>query len=134
MDDLLNQRCLGSGIFVTPAILLKATGSPGASLLLWMLGAITGICALLIWLEFGLSTPKYWVPNRHADDSLAEGESLQCVPRSGGEKNYVSSNAYLVPRKSSLLMIRYSSNTFTARPQLGNCGLRACMVSSTSLW
>ena len=83
------NRAIGSGVFVTPAILLKATGSPGASLLLWTLGAVTSICSLLVWLEFGLSIPKFELPNRNMDDSLAEGESLQSVPRSGGEKNYL---------------------------------------------
>ena len=83
------NRAIGSGVFVTPAILLKATGSPGASLLLWTLGAITGICSLLVWLEFGLSIPKFELQNRNDDDSPAEGESLHSVPRSGGEKNYL---------------------------------------------
>lgn len=85
----LNKWKLGTGVFVTPAILLKATGSPGASLLLWSLGAITSICSLLVWLEFGLSIPKFELPNRKEDDSPAEGVSLQNVPKSGGEKNYV---------------------------------------------
>ena len=85
----LNKWKIGTGVFVTPAILLKATGSPGASLLLWSLGAITSICSLLIWLEFGLSIPKYKLQNRNEDDSVAEGFSLQNVPKSGGEKNYV---------------------------------------------
>lgn len=79
---------------MTPAILLKATGSPGASLLLWSLGAIVGMCALLVWLEFGLSIPKFELQNRNDDDTLAEGESLQCVPRSGGEKNYASNGLH----------------------------------------
>lgn len=86
----LTLRTKGSGVFVTPAILLKATGSPGASLLLWTLGAVTGICSLLVWLEFGLSIPKFELQNWNKDDTPAEGESLQSVPRSGGEKNYVS--------------------------------------------
>ena len=47
---------LGTGVFITPAILLRATGSPGASLLLWSLGAITRMCSLLVWLEFGLQS------------------------------------------------------------------------------
>lgn len=80
---------LGTGVFITPAILLRATGSPGASLLLWSLGAITGMCSLLVWLEFGLSIPKFELQNRNDDGSPAEGVSLQNVPRSGGEKNYV---------------------------------------------
>ena len=77
---------------MTPANLLKATGSPGASLLLWTLGAITGMSSLLVWLEFGLSIPKFELQNHNQDGNLGEGESLQCVPRSGGEKNYVSSH------------------------------------------
>lgn len=47
------------------------------------------MCALLVWLEFGLSIPKFTLQNRNEDGSFAEGESLQCVPRSGGEKNYL---------------------------------------------
>ena len=85
----LNKWKLGTGVFITPAILLKALGSPGASLLLWSLGAITRMCSLLVWLEFGLSIPKFELPNRKDDDAPAEGVSLQNVPRSGGEKNYV---------------------------------------------
>lgn len=57
--------------------------------MLWVLGAISGMCALLVWLEFGLSIPKFELQNRNDDDSPAQGTSLQCVPRSGGEKNYV---------------------------------------------
>lgn len=131
MDVLLIHNLSGSGIFVTPAILLKATGSPGASLLLWSLGAVTGICALMIWLEFGLSIPKYWMPNRHSDDSLAEGESLQCVPRSGGEKNYVSCDDYLYSCKAHVVLL-YSSNTSSALQDLEKYVLPVCMVSSMS--
>ena len=87
----------GSGIFVTPAILLKATGSPGASLVLWFLGGMSSLCALLIWLEFSFSIPKFWVPKRNDDDSKAEGEVLECVPRSGGEKNFVSTRIIVPP-------------------------------------
>ena len=85
----LNKWKLGTGVFVTSAILLKATGSPGASLLLWTLGAITSICSLLVWLEFGLSIPKFELQNWDEADSPAEGVSWQNVPKSGGEKNYV---------------------------------------------
>ena len=72
--------------------MLKATGSVGVSLLLWTLGAIIGMSALLVWLELGLSIPKYELPTRElSTESREEGEtSLQSVPRNGGEKNYVS--------------------------------------------
>lgn len=82
---------LGSGIYVTPAIVLKATGSVGVSLLLWTLGSVIGMSALFVWLELGLSIPKYELPITESAEGGEEGASaLQSVPRNGGEKNYVS--------------------------------------------
>ncbi|KAL8677593.1 MAG: hypothetical protein Q9186_006002 [Xanthomendoza sp. 1 TL-2023] len=84
------NRTIGSGIFVTPAIVLKSTGSVGASLLLWSFGTIIGMSALLVWLELGLSLPKFELPNKDDNDTIVDGgTSLQCVPRNGGEKNYL---------------------------------------------
>ncbi|KAL8953687.1 MAG: hypothetical protein Q9222_000471 [Ikaeria aurantiellina] len=84
------NRTIGSGIFVTPAIVLRSTDSVGASLLLWALGCIIGMSALLIWLELGLSIPKFELPNRDENETVRDrGTSLQCVPRNGGEKNYL---------------------------------------------
>ncbi|KAL9592481.1 MAG: hypothetical protein Q9179_006677 [Wetmoreana sp. 5 TL-2023] len=84
------NRTIGSGIFVTPAIVLRATSSVGASLLFWAFGTIVGMSALLIWLELGLSIPKFELAERDENDTVIEGQtSLQCVPRNGGEKNYL---------------------------------------------
>lgn len=80
---------IGSGIFVSPAIVLKTTGSPGISLLLWVVGGVVGMSALFVWLEFGLSIPKFELLNRAEDGTPLGGESMQCVTRNGGEKNYV---------------------------------------------
>lgn len=77
---LILNRTIGSGIFVTPTTILRATNSVGISLLFWAIGGLLSMCALLVWLEFGLSTPRRRVA----------GGNVQCVPRSGGEKNYVS--------------------------------------------
>ena len=81
--------CPGSGIYVTPAIVLRATNSVGVSLLLWTLGAIFGICGLLVWLELGLSIPKFHNPEQTTDPLLDDDGAFENVPRSGGEKNYV---------------------------------------------
>ena len=71
--------------------MLKGTGTVGASLFLWTAGAVIGMCALMVWLELGLSVPKFELLNRDEGNTDHEGQStLQCVPRSGGEKNYVS--------------------------------------------
>ena len=76
----LTERITGSGIFVTPGKVLKGTGSVGISMILWAIGAVVCMCALLVWLEFGLSIPREYVGGRERG-----------VPRSGGEKNFVSS-------------------------------------------
>lgn len=79
----------GSGIFVSPGIVLRATGSVGVSLLLWTLGAIAGMAGLLVWLELGLSIPKFQPPDT-ANEPRREGEKpFISIPRNGGEKNYV---------------------------------------------
>lgn len=86
---LIVNRTIGTGIYVMPAIALKATNSVRISLIFWSLGAIFGISGVLVWLELGLSIPKF----RPADLGLEpqrEGEgAFECVPRSGGEKNYL---------------------------------------------
>ena len=74
---------------MTPAIVLRATNSVGVSLLLWSLGAIFGLCGLLVWLELGLSIPKFQNPDETTDPLLDGEGAFENVPRSGGEKNYV---------------------------------------------
>lgn len=80
---LILNRTIGSGIFVTPVKVLNGTGSVGASILLWTLGAVVATCGLLVWLELGLSLPLRVVQTM---PGIFERKS---VPRSGGEKNYV---------------------------------------------
>ncbi|KAL8877564.1 MAG: hypothetical protein Q9198_004439, partial [Flavoplaca austrocitrina] len=84
---LILNRTIGSGIYVTPAIVLRATNSVGISLLLWTFGAVFGLCGLLVWLELGLSIPKFQ-PQEEGAASIDGDGPLENVPRSGGEKNY----------------------------------------------
>ncbi|KAL8770393.1 MAG: hypothetical protein Q9209_003819 [Squamulea sp. 1 TL-2023] len=85
---LILNRTIGSGIFVTPAIVLRATNSVGVSLLLWTFGAIFGMCGLLVWLELGMSIPKFQPPEEGTGSLDGEGP-YENVPRNGGEKNYL---------------------------------------------
>ena len=72
--------------------MLKSTGSVGASLLLWSVGPVVAISALLCWLELGLSIPKFKIPKSDSEHHHEGGGEIkeENVPRSGGEKNYVS--------------------------------------------
>jgi hypothetical protein len=51
---------------------------------MWSFGAVVATCGLLVWLELGLSIP---LRNVQVMPGIFERKS---VPRSGGEKNYVS--------------------------------------------
>lgn len=84
---LIVNRVVGTGIYTTPAQIIKSTNSVGATLLFWVLGGImtVGECLLtpgvLFW--YGFLT------------SMAAGlfvylEFGTAIPRSGGEKIYVS--------------------------------------------
>ena len=78
---LILNRTIGSGIFLTPYRILAGTGCVGGALMLWTLGFLISLCGLYCWLECGLSMPQRTV----------RGETEpRGVPRSGGEKNYVS--------------------------------------------
>lgn len=89
---------------MVPALVLKSTGSVGISLLLWAFGAIVGMSALLVWLELGLSVPKFEVPDRDSTKPYREGETaLQSVPRNGGEKNYLE-HIYKAPKVRTTCM------------------------------
>jgi amino acid transporter len=57
---------IGTAIFATPSSIAASVGSPGAVLLLWLVGLLLSYCGMLIWIELG------WM-----------------MPRSGGEKVYL---------------------------------------------
>ncbi|OHF03801.1 methionine permease [Colletotrichum orchidophilum] len=89
---LVISRVIGSGIFATPGAILRSVGSPGLSLLLWIVGAIVAACGLMISLEFG-----------------------SMLPRSGGDKVYLEFT-YRQPRflASTLIAIQVVLLGFTA--------------------
>lgn len=63
---LVISRVLGSGIFATPGTIIRAVGSIGLALSLWVVGAVVAACGLAVALEYG-----------------------SMLPRSGGEKVYL---------------------------------------------
>lgn len=55
---LVISRVIGSGIFATPGTILQSVGSPGLSLLLWVVGAAIAAASLAISLEYGCMLPR----------------------------------------------------------------------------
>lgn len=70
---------IGTGIFETPRSIWLGTGSVSAALFMWCVGSLMAFAGLFVYLELGLTIPRYHVRGK-----------WRSVPRSGGEKNYVS--------------------------------------------
>lgn len=89
---LVISRVIGSGIFATPGAVLRAVGSPGLALTLWVVGGLTAACGLAVSLELGCM-----------------------LPRSGGDKVYLEF-AYRRPRflASTLVVFHVVLLGFTA--------------------
>ena len=51
-------KIIGSGIFIAPTLVLTYAGSFGASLILWLFGAVVVLCAGLCYIEIGLLVGK----------------------------------------------------------------------------
>jgi amino acid transporter len=54
---LVVSRVIGSGIFATPGVIIQSVGSPGLSLILWIVGALVAVLGLVIDMEFGCMLP-----------------------------------------------------------------------------
>jgi hypothetical protein len=55
---LILHRMVGAGIFSVPSIILSSSGSVGASLLFWFLGAIFASAGTAVFIELGSTIPK----------------------------------------------------------------------------
>lgn len=66
--SLIVNKMVGTGIFLTPSIILQyCQGNIGLYLILWLLGSLVVACGIIIYLEFALHLPI----------------------KNGGEKNYL---------------------------------------------
>jgi amino acid transporter len=77
---LIYNRMIGSGIFNSAAVVFYNTQSIGLGILLWFCGALLTLSGMLIYIELGLSIPRWTQPN---------GTSI-ATPRSGGELPYLN--------------------------------------------
>ncbi|KAJ7773966.1 APC amino acid permease [Mycena metata] len=63
---LVFNRVIGTGIYATPSVILRTSGSVGVALLMWLLGALIAAAGTAVYVELGTG-----------------------LPRNGGEKNYL---------------------------------------------
>ncbi|KAJ6612557.1 APC amino acid permease [Mycena sp. CBHHK59/15] len=63
---LIFNRVIGTGIYATPSVILRTSGSVGMALIMWLLGALIAAAGTAVYVELGTG-----------------------LPRNGGEKNYL---------------------------------------------
>ena len=74
---IISNRMIGSGIFLTPTTLVKYTQSLGVTLLFWLAGALTTMCGMLMFMEYGLTSPRFpFGPNGIKKPILRSGGEL----------------------------------------------------------
>ncbi|MCJ1460573.1 hypothetical protein MMC28_010955 [Mycoblastus sanguinarius] len=76
---IICNRMIGTGIFSTPTTVIQYTHGVGITLLFWLGGAIAAMAGILVYMEFGLTTPRYYFM----------GQGKISVPRNGGELHYL---------------------------------------------
>lgn len=76
---LVTDPFQGTGIFRTPWTVMQATESVGITLLFWALGAFMAVAGTVLYIEFGLTTPRHLIDGKH-----------EPVVRNGGDMNYVN--------------------------------------------
>lgn len=76
---IIINKMIGTGIFDTPTTIMHDTKSVGFTLIFWLLGSIATLAGTFVFIEYGLSVPR-WEFN---------GQKI-FTPRSGGEFNYLN--------------------------------------------
>ncbi|KAI0371226.1 amino acid transporter [Pilatotrama ljubarskyi] len=95
--SLIFNRVIGTGIFATPSVILRSSGSVGLSLIMWLLGATVALCGTAVYIELGTG-----------------------LPRNGGEKNYLE---FIYQRPKLLITCIYAMYAVLTGWQAASCSV-----------
>ncbi|KAL1941718.1 hypothetical protein VTO73DRAFT_6718 [Trametes versicolor] len=95
--SLIFNRVIGTGIFATPSVILRSSGSVGLSLVMWLLGATVALCGTAVYIELGTG-----------------------LPRNGGEKNYLE---FIYQRPKLLVTCIYAMYAVLTGWQAASCSV-----------
>jgi amino acid transporter len=104
----------GTGIFDNPSTIMLDTRSVGITLIFWLLGSIATLAGTLVFIEYGLTIPRW---------SVSASDTKIFTPRSGGEFNYLN---YLIKKPKFLASCVYGV-TFVL---VGNAAANALSFAS----
>ncbi|KAI1798050.1 APC amino acid permease [Ganoderma leucocontextum] len=95
--SLIFNRVIGTGIFATPSVILRSSGSVGLSLIMWLLGATVALCGTAVYMELGTA-----------------------LPMNGGEKNYLE---FIFRRPKLLVTCIYAMYAVLTGWQAASCSV-----------
>uniref|UniRef100_A0A0W0F3G9 Putative APC amino acid permease n=1 Tax=Moniliophthora roreri TaxID=221103 RepID=A0A0W0F3G9_MONRR len=102
---LIFNRVIGTGIYATPSVILKASGSVGMAFMTWLVGALIAAAGTTVFMELGTG-----------------------LPRSGGEKNYLE---FMYRRPRFLMTCVYSVYAVITGSAAANNILHALAIEPT---
>lgn len=100
----------GTGIFQTTTTVMQYTDGVGITMLFWFFGAVAAMAGILVYIEFGLTTPRYRFGNRKIS-----------VPRNGGELHYVGAPLNRILYRPLKLTVKQLKDIFKRPAFLSTC-------------
>ena len=124
---------IGSGIFITPAIILELTGSFGVSMLCWIAGTAISVCGGLCFVELALLLPRTGGAMVYILEAFSFKDRNERTRLLGRLLAFVYTwAAIVVIRPTSLCIIVLTCTRYLTRPFYLDCDipetLRKCLA------
>ncbi|KAJ5985793.1 hypothetical protein N7522_012989 [Penicillium canescens] len=77
--SLIVNKIVGAGIFSTPSSIFRLSGSPGMSLILWVIAGAISTCGAMVMLEFGTIIPRSGGMKVYLERSFSPKLLITCI-------------------------------------------------------
>jgi len=126
---------IGSGIFITPAIILQETGSFGVSMLCWLVGMVISILGALCFIELGLLIPKTGGEYMYILNAYTFRNRNKWVESFGSLLAFLFTwtNIFVV-RPSSTAIVTLTCARYLTRPFYIGCEIPVSVLKTLSLF
>ena len=115
---------IGSGIFITPSVILRYTGSFGLSMVCWVFGALVALAGALCYFELGMVVRKTGGEYAIFLEAYSFRKKNPIVEMFGSLVAFVYTwTSVLVLKTSSMSIITLACARYLIRPLFVGCGI-----------
>ena len=108
---------IGSGIFITPKVILTNTGSFGLSLIMWVIGGLSAVAGALCYIELGTFIKKSGADYTYILEAYSFHKRKRWLEFTGSLLAFLFSwSSVLVVRTCSLAIITMAFGRYLSRP------------------